>query len=84
MVTDTGFPYYHPFQLALSVELETLLSTIPEGEDRAAMMKSMVGFDRLFTRYLVSDAGPSIKWDGISPPPEDKGVDQRRHNPVPF
>jgi len=61
-------------QLALSVELETLLSTIPEESDRAAMMKSMMGFDRLFTRYLVSDAGPSIKWDGISPPPQDKVI----------
>ena len=59
-------------QLALSSECEKLLSTIPLGVDREAMRKNMIGFDRLFMKYLVSDAGPSIKWDGITPPPSEK------------
>jgi len=56
----------------LSAELEKLLSSIPEGSEREQMIKNMVGFNRLFMRYLISDAGPSIKWDGISPPPSEK------------
>jgi len=59
-------------RLALSSELEKLLATIPVDTDRETMMQNMVGFDRLFMKYLVSDAGPSIKWDGISPPPSEK------------
>ena len=56
----------------MSAELEKLLSSIPEGSEREQMIKNMVGFNRLFMRYLISDAGPSIKWDGISPPPSEK------------
>ena len=59
-------------QLALSSELQKLLSSIPEDVDRERMMKNMDGFDKLFMKYLVSDAGPSIKWDGITPPPTEK------------
>jgi len=59
-------------RLALSSELQKLLSSIPEDVDRERMMKNMDGFDKLFMKYLVSDAGPSIKWDGITPPPTEK------------
>lgn len=59
-------------RLALSSELEKLLGSIPEDADRETMMKNIDGFDKLFMKYLVSDAGPSIKWDGISPPPSEK------------
>jgi len=61
-------------QLALSAELEKLLASMPAGPERETMIKNMEGFDRLFMRYLVSDAGPSIKWDGISPPPTEKVI----------
>jgi len=59
-------------RLALNGELEKLLATIPSSIHRAVMRKNMDGFQKLFMRYLVSDAGPSIKWDGISPPPNDR------------
>ena len=50
------------------------MTSMPAGAERETMVKNMEGFDRLFMRYLVSDAGPSIKWDGISPPPEEKVI----------
>ncbi|KAJ2775808.1 UTP-glucose-1-phosphate uridylyltransferase [Coemansia javaensis] len=58
---------------AMRVELDALVSQVPEGPDRAKFSKEMDDFYRLFTRYLHEKKhSRPLDWDKVrGPKPED-------------
>jgi len=56
-------------QLSLSMELDKLLRTIPEGQ-KQVVEQDFDGFKKLFGKF-VTESGPSVHWDRIEKLPQD-------------
>ena len=50
-------------QLSLSIELDKLLRTMPEGH-KQVVEQDFDGFKKLFGKF-VNETGPSVHWDRI-------------------
>ena len=56
-------------QLSLSMELDKLLKTMPEG-NKQVVQQDFDGFKKLFGKF-VNETGPSVHWDRIEKLPQD-------------
>merc|ERR1712128_351209 len=56
-------------QLSLSMELDKLLKTMPEGQ-KQVVQQDFDGFKKLFGKF-VNETGPSVHWDRIEKLPQD-------------
>jgi hypothetical protein len=56
-------------RLSLSIELDKLLRTMPEGQ-KQVVEQDFDGFKKLFGTF-VNETGPSVHWDRIEKLPQD-------------